>query len=153
MQVSKEDVLSILRQVKDPEIPVLDVVEMGIVREVRPQGETGVEVDITPTYSGCPAMHVIEREIEQALSSRGFSQVKVNMVYAPAWTSEWLTEEAKQKLEAYGIAPPRCNESVRACPFCGSKETELRSEFGSTPCKALCYCTSCQQPFEYFKVI
>ena len=163
MQTTKEQILAYLSEVKDPEIPVLDVVEMGIVRDVRLDGDT-LRVDITPTYSGCPAMKAIEEEIVRAMKAKGFADVVVHTVFNEAWTTDWMTNEAKRKLSAYGIAPPEktSDESWRpfqqtpktvACPFCGSEATTLTSEFGSTACKALRYCTTCQQPFEHFKCI
>jgi ring-1,2-phenylacetyl-CoA epoxidase subunit PaaD len=143
---------------------VLSVVELGIVRDVRVSG-AAVTVTLTPTYSGCPAMRVIEEEIMAALSERGLS-VKLETVYAPAWTTDWMSAEAKQKLEEYGIAPPgraqreslvtltRASSPERMrCPYCGSHDTTLRSEFGSTACKSICYCNRCQQPFEAFKAL
>jgi ring-1,2-phenylacetyl-CoA epoxidase subunit PaaD len=156
------DVWEILEEVRDPEVPVLSVVELGIVRDVRVDGAR-VEVDITPTYSGCPAMHEIERSIGGALASHGLA-ARVRMVFTPAWTTDWMSEPAREKLRAYGIAPPGRTESevlvplmrrpaVVACPFCGARDTALRSAFGSTPCKALHYCNACHQPFEHFKAI
>jgi ring-1,2-phenylacetyl-CoA epoxidase subunit PaaD len=162
---TRDDVFAILDEVKDPEVPVLSVVELGIVRDVVVNG-SAVTVTITPTYSGCPAMRVIEEDITAALEARGLSPVRLETVYAPAWTTEWLSAEAKQKLAAYGIAPPgrvaadslvmltRAPTVERAvCPYCGSKDTELRSEFGSTACKAIMYCRGCEQPYELFKAI
>lgn len=155
-----------LEDVKDPEVPVLSVVELGIVRDIRIDGGA-VTVTITPTYSGCPAMHEIESEIVRALGARGIERVQLETVYAPAWTTDWMSDAAKRKLAAYGIAPPeRVREepnvvqlrSRRAesasqvvCPYCGSQETELRSQYGSTACKSIQFCHSCQQPFEEFK--
>jgi ring-1,2-phenylacetyl-CoA epoxidase subunit PaaD len=163
--VTREDVLAVLDEVKDPEVPVLSVIELGIVRDVS-IGAAGVVVTITPTYSGCPAMKVIEEDIVGALAAHGISPVTIETVYAPAWTSDWLSAEAKGKLAAYGIAPPgpARNQTLvtltRAsavetprCPYCASGETEIRSEFGSTACKAICYCNACEQPFELFKAL
>ncbi len=160
--VSRDDVYAILGDVRDPEVPVLSVVELGIVRGVEPEGD-GVVVDITPTYSGCPAMHEIERSIVGALAARGVNG-RVRVVYSPAWTTDWIGEEAREKLRRYGIAPPqpaRAHEEVLipilrrppavTCPFCGSRDTETRSEFGSTACKSLQFCNACHQPFEHFK--
>ncbi len=161
------DVWAWLEDVKDPEVPVLSVVELGIVRDVRID-DGGVTVTITPTYSGCPAMLEIEQEIVRALGARGVERVRLETVYAPAWTTDWMSDAAKQKLTAYGIAPPsrvaeegnvvaiqsrrtKTDRSVVACPYCGSHETELRSQYGSTACKAIQFCRSCQQPFEEFK--
>lgn len=144
----------------DPEIPVLSVLDLGIVRDVRIGGvdvEHQVEVDITPTYSGCPAMDVIRREIESHLRASGL-KVKVNTVFATPWTSDFITEEGREKLRKYGIAPPAERsehgppQSV-PCPFCRSGETELRAEFGSTACKAFYFCNGCSQPFEHFKCV
>ncbi|RIL09308.1 MAG: phenylacetate-CoA oxygenase subunit PaaJ [Proteobacteria bacterium] len=158
---TREEVLKLLETVSDPEIPVINVVEMGIVREVHLGPNHQIKIDITPTYSGCPAMKVIEDEITAALSASGFKQVEVRLVYSPPWTTDWLSAEAKRKLKEYGIAPPGPvkNELVQLgkqrdeieCPFCNSDQTELRSSFGSTACKAMYYCRACRQPFEYFK--
>ncbi len=163
--LTRDDIFGILDEVKDPEVPVLSVVELGIVRDVVVDGSS-VTVTITPTYSGCPAMRVIEEDITAALEARGLSPIRLETVYAPAWTTEWMSAEAKQKLSAYGIAPPgRLQEEGLvmltrspavervACPYCGSKKTETRSEFGSTACKAIMYCQACEQPFELFKAI
>jgi ring-1,2-phenylacetyl-CoA epoxidase subunit PaaD len=150
-----------LETVLDPEVPVLSVVELGIVREVAVTGDR-VSVTLTPTYSGCPAMRVIESEIEAALRNAGFTLVELKTVYAPPWTTDWITEPAKQKLRDYGIAPPgpapveplvRLGGPARqaVCPFCGSPNTVLQSEFGATACKSLFTCRSCRQPFEHFK--
>jgi ring-1,2-phenylacetyl-CoA epoxidase subunit PaaD len=163
--LTRNDVFAILDEVKDPEVPVLSVVELGIVRDVVVDGSS-VTVTITPTYSGCPAMRVIEDDITAALEARGLSPIRLETVYAPAWTTEWMSAEAKQKLSAYGIAPPgratsdslvmltRASAAERVtCPYCGARETERRSEFGSTACKAIMYCRACEQPFELFKAI
>ncbi|MGT2499724.1 1,2-phenylacetyl-CoA epoxidase subunit PaaD [Bradyrhizobium guangxiense] len=144
--------------VVDPEIPVLSIADLGVLREVAVDGDH-VEVAITPTYSGCPAMNMIALEIELALERAGFHQPKVRTVLSPAWTTDWMSEEGRQKLRAYGIAPPQASSSRRAlfgeqavaCPQCGSEDTELLSEFGSTSCKALWRCKSCREPFDYFK--
>ena len=144
--------------VVDPEIPVLTIADLGVLREVRvANGE--VEVAITPTYSGCPAMNMIALEIELALEREGFSRPRVRTVLAPAWTTDWMSEDGRRKLRDYGIAPPLGPTSRRAlfgveqviCPQCGSTDTELLSEFGSTSCKALWRCRSCREPFDYFK--
>lgn len=159
----KEKILEYLKAVKDPEVPVLDVVELGVVRDVALE-DGGVRIEITPTYSGCPAMKVMEREIIAELKSRGFENVTVKTVFSPPWTTEWMSEETRQKLKEYGIAPPgkvaledfnplNWQEKQVTCPFCDSEETRLTSQFGSTACKALYYCNSCQQPFEHFKCI
>lgn len=162
MTLSKERIWELLTQVTDPEIPVLNVVEMGIVRDVGFQDGT-LKITITPTYSGCPAMHVIENEIRAELRRAGFEKAEIRTTYAPPWTTDWLTENAKQKLKSFGIAPPAArrgqgkasapNWEIQSCPYCDSPNTELRSPFGSTACKALHYCNACQQPFESFKCI
>ena len=151
-QPSEEQVMEWLTAVKDPEIPVLDIVEMGIVRRVHLEKDR-VRVDITPTYSGCPAMHAIEKSIADRLRGQGMKEVEVRRVHAEPWTTDWLSDEACEKLREYGIAPPSpASEGGAArCPFCDSSETELRSFFGSTACKALHFCRACQQPFEQFK--
>ncbi|MBK6306308.1 MAG: phenylacetate-CoA oxygenase subunit PaaJ [Gemmatimonadetes bacterium] len=159
---SRDEIWAMLDEVKDPEIPVLSVVELGIVRDVRVDG-SAVVVDITPTYSGCPAMHEIERCVTGALAARGLS-ARVQTIFSPAWTTDWMSEEAREKLRRYGIAPPgKAEESPLvplmrraaspACPFCGSRDTVTRSDFGSTACKSLHSCNACHQPFEHFKAI
>jgi ring-1,2-phenylacetyl-CoA epoxidase subunit PaaD len=145
-------------RVVDPEIPVLTIADLGVLREVK-LTESGVEVAITPTYSGCPAMNMIALEIELALEREGFSNPKIRTVLSPAWTTDWISEDGRRKLREYGIAPPQPASSRRAlfgvqevaCPQCGSINTELLSEFGSTSCKALWRCKSCREPFDYFK--
>ncbi|MBI5263709.1 MAG: phenylacetate-CoA oxygenase subunit PaaJ [Bradyrhizobium sp.] len=144
--------------VVDPEIPVLTIADLGVLRDVS-VNEGGVEVAITPTYSGCPAMNMIALEIELALEKEGFPRPKVRTVLSPAWTTDWMSVEGRRKLREYGIAPPLASTSRRAlfgeqcvaCPQCGSENTELISEFGSTSCKALWRCRSCREPFDYFK--
>jgi len=146
--------------VADPEIPVLTVADLGVLREVRVENGP-VEVVITPTYSGCPAMNVIEMDIKLALEKAGFADPKVTKVLSPAWTTDWMSEEGRAKLAAYGIAPPAGAAGRRAlfgeeavtCPRCGSADTARISEFGSTACKALYRCRSCAEPFDYFKCI
>ena len=145
-------------RVVDPEIPVLTIADLGVLREVS-VSEEGVEVAITPTYSGCPAMNMIALEIELALEREGFARPKIRTVLSPAWTTDWMSEDGRRKLRAYGIAPTQPASSRRAlfgvqevaCPQCGSDHTELLSEFGSTSCKALWRCKSCREPFDYFK--
>ena len=154
----------VLGTVPDPEVPVISVVELGIVREVTVDPAGAVEVVITPTYSGCPAMFEIEKDVRTALEAAGATTVRVRTVLSPAWTTDWIPETAREKLRAYGIAPPGPAERgglislVRArppvpCPWCGSTQTTLKSEFGSTACKAIHVCSSCQQPFDEFKAI
>lgn len=145
-------------RVVDPEIPVLTIADLGVLRDVVLDGDH-VEVAITPTYSGCPAMNMIALEVELALERAGFIRPKVRTVLSPAWTTDWMSEEGRRKLSAYGIAPPQASSSRRAlfgeqvvaCPQCGSDKTELLSEFGSTSCKALWRCKACREPFDYFK--
>jgi len=144
--------------VVDPEIPVLTIADLGVLRDVR-LAEEMVEVDITPTYSGCPAMSIIAFEIEVALSQAGFSCTKVNTVLSPAWTTDWMSQEGRRKLIEYGIAPPQKGTGRRAlfgveavaCPQCGSPDTSEIAAFGSTSCKSLWRCNACREPFDYFK--
>jgi ring-1,2-phenylacetyl-CoA epoxidase subunit PaaD len=156
----------VLRTVLDPEVPVLSVVDLGIVRDVQVEPDGEVVVTVTPTYSGCPAVQVIERDIVAALLAAGVPGARVRTVFSPPWTTDWIPAEAREKLRAYGIAPPgpattddelvplrRRATSAPACPYCASTQTELRSEFGSTACKSIAYCRGCQQPFELFKAI
>jgi ring-1,2-phenylacetyl-CoA epoxidase subunit PaaD len=145
-------------QVVDPEIPVLTILDLGVLRGVEVK-DGRVEVTITPTYSGCPAMNAIALDIEVALSNAGIRAASIRTVLSPAWTSDWLTEEGRRKLAAYGIAPPKpggtrrllFGQEIVACPRCGSGDTRLLSQFGSTACKALWCCEACREPFDYFK--
>ena len=145
-------------KVVDPEIPVLTIADLGVLRDLAVT-DGHVEVVITPTYSGCPAMNMITLEIELALEREGFRNSKVRTVLSPAWTTDWMSEDGRRKLKTYGIAPPQAASSRRAlfgvqqvaCPQCGSEDTEVLSEFGSTSCKALWRCKSCREPFDYFK--
>jgi ring-1,2-phenylacetyl-CoA epoxidase subunit PaaD len=154
-------VREILQTVTDPEVPVLTIFDLGIVRDIK-IGNDLIEVIITPTYSGCPAMDVISMNIRIALLQEGFNKVKITQVLSPAWTTEWMSEEGKQKLKAYGIAPPQYQQAVCEpelfgkeeaipCPRCNSYNTRLVSQFGSTACKALYQCNDCKEPFDYFK--
>lgn len=170
-QLTTAQVWAWLADVPDPEIPVISVVDLGIVRDVNVDG-AAVSVTITPTYSGCPAMQVIESAVRDALRDHGVPQVEVVTQLSPAWTTDWMSEQAKVKLKDYGIAPPAQQvvdiSGLRgglaaavsrrasvlptvACPHCGSTHTELTSQFGSTPCKALYKCLDCREPFDYFK--
>ncbi len=151
----------VLESIPDPEIPVLSVVDLGIVRHVRWVAAT-LHVGITPTYSGCPATEVIRHSIETALDQEGYADAVVEEVLSPAWTSDWLGEQGRRKLELFGIAPPEKSVAsprhsfrvpVVACPRCASRATERVSEFGSTPCKAHYRCTACLEPFDYFKCL
>jgi len=160
-QINKEAVYKYLERVNDPEVPVLNVIDLGIVRDVILPNEGEIEVVITPTYSGCPAMDVITMNIRIALSMWGFKKIKITQALSPAWTTDWMSEAGKQKLKDYGIAPPTpkqqvCNENLFAeeaiqCPHCNSWHTHRVSEFGSTACKALYVCDDCKEPFDYFK--
>lgn len=151
----------LLQSVTDPEIPVLSVFDLGIVREIRSGSDGVLEVVITPTYSGCPAMGVLEVNIRAALQEEGIDPVRVITVLSPAWTTSWLTESGKEKLRAFGIAPPEeaskdkkalmGERRVLQCPHCSSANTEMVSQFGSTSCKALFRCLDCLEPFDYFK--
>jgi ring-1,2-phenylacetyl-CoA epoxidase subunit PaaD len=158
---TSKDVLRWLEHVADPEIPVLSVVDLGIIRNVTISPQS-VEVSVAPTYSACPAMEVIERSILQELRRRGAPQPRVRRVLSPPWTTDWLSEAGRQKLREYGIAPPAgvagkrallAKDRPAACPRCGSSDTSRVSEFGSTPCKASWKCKACLEPFEYFKCI
>jgi ring-1,2-phenylacetyl-CoA epoxidase subunit PaaD len=163
--ISKSEIWSWLEEVIDPEIPVLNVVEMGIVRDVIFEGNKLV-VKITPTYSGCPAMNAIEMEIHKKLREKGIDNFNVVTDFKESWTTDWMTDHAKKKLKDYGIAPPGKTESgddfllglkgsqkIVPCPYCDSLDTVLQSEFGSTACKSQYYCNECLQPFEHFKCI
>jgi ring-1,2-phenylacetyl-CoA epoxidase subunit PaaD len=142
-------VWGVLASVPDPEIPVLSVVDLGIVREVDPEAR---RVVITPTYTGCPATLVIEQDIRSALDVAGFGDFTIETTLSPPWTTDWISEEGRQKLKAYGIAPPvPRGERAVECPQCGSVDTEEISRFGSTPCKALWRCRCCAEPFDLFK--
>jgi ring-1,2-phenylacetyl-CoA epoxidase subunit PaaD len=155
-------VWSWLEEVKDPEVPVLSVLDLGIVRDVAVNAQGECTVTITPTYSGCPAMDVIGMNIRMALAGRGFSKVDVQLRLSPAWTTDWMSDEGKQKLKEYGIAPPVRlaatgglglfeEESDIRCPRCNSTDTRLVSNYGATACKAMYQCNHCHEPFEHFK--
>ena len=159
--MNREQIINILSEVKDPEIPVLSISDLGILRQVKMSGNT-IQIQITPTYSGCPAMETIEEDIRTELAKHGLHQVEIRQVLSPAWTTEWMSEAGKEKLKAYGIAPPKNMQSVCTpnafqeeeaiqCPHCNSFHTRLISRFGSTACKALYQCEDCKEPFDYFK--
>lgn len=162
----EEKIWQLLGTVCDPEVPVLSILDLGIVREVKiiegqpksPPGDLGVQIVITPTYSGCPAMDVISIDIRLKLAEHGYKNVKITSILSPAWTTDWMSEEGKQKLKAYGIAPPQYasdknnpEAQLIECPQCHSHNTKLLSQFGSTACKALYQCNDCREPFDYFK--
>lgn len=150
-----------LATVCDPEIPVLTIEDLGVLRDVSIDDKGKVNVKITPTYSGCPAMSTISLDVQTALAAVGFGNVQVELVLSPAWTTDWMSDEGRQKLLEYGIAPPAkggtrgalFGEASIACPQCGSENTEKLSEFGSTACKALYRCKACMEPFDYFKCL
>ena len=147
--------------VPDPEVPVLTIEDLGVLRSVDVAGDGAVHVRITPTYSGCPAMEAIRADVEAALAAEGYDEVTVETVLSPAWTTDWMSEEGRRKLEEYGVAPPAARRgegpvaltlSVR-CPQCGSPNTRELSRFGSTACKSLWVCNACREPFDHFKSI
>lgn len=156
----EKKVWQLLEEVPDPEIPVLNILDLGIVRAVNVAADGGVEVVITPTYSGCPAMNMIEALIKMGLAAGGVAAVTVKTVLSPSWTTDWIKPEAKDKLRAFGIAPPQYQarldkilfeKTVVPCPICDSTHTEEISAFGSTACKAMYRCLDCKEPFDYFK--
>jgi ring-1,2-phenylacetyl-CoA epoxidase subunit PaaD len=156
---NKNKILSLLQEVCDPEIPVLTILDMGIVRDVKFHDDE-VEVVITPTYSGCPAMDAISMDIRLKLIEHGYRKVKISSVLSPAWTTDWMSEDGKRKLQEYGIAAPTHRSDALSdgssdkpvpCPRCHSVNTKLLSQFGSTACKALYQCNDCKEPFDYFK--
>lgn len=159
--ISIENIKGILENVMDPEVPVVSVIGLGIVRNIEIK-EQQVEITITPTYTGCPAMDVISMNIRLALIENGYKNIKITTVLSPAWTTDWMTEKGKQRLKEYGIAPPNpkqivCDtnhfaaEEAIQCPHCNSYHTQRISEFGSTACKSLYVCNDCKEPFDYFK--
>lgn len=156
--ITTDSVWELMAGICDPEIPVISIVDLGIVRKIN-LNEDNVEVVITPTYSGCPAMDVIAVNIRMKLMQCGFENIKITQQLSPAWTTDLMSEAGKEKLKAYGIAPPvgksfdkrYLEEIVVECPLCKSHNTKLLSEFGSTACKALYQCRDCREPFDYFK--
>jgi ring-1,2-phenylacetyl-CoA epoxidase subunit PaaD len=160
MHPASSQAWAVLHGVPDPEVPALSLTDLGIVRDVRP-GADGLEVVLTPTYSGCPATEVISQSVVEALEAAGLGPVQITMQRAPAWTTDWISEDGRRKLREYGIAPPGPAEQAAIrivrrdidCPRCGSRSTERLSAFGSTACKALYRCIACREPFEYFKPI
>ena len=147
--VNEQKIWSLLKNIPDPEIPVISIVDLGVVRKVK-ISDTELHIDITPTYSGCPALQMMQDEIGKTLEKQGISRYKINTVLRPAWTTDWINIEAKKKLKEYGIAPP---EKKVLCPQCNSRDVEVVSQFGSTACKALYKCNACLEPFDYFKCI
>ena len=152
MKASIAQIWRWLDDVADPEIPVISVVDLGIVRDVSWHDDT-LEIQVTPTYSGCPATSVIAMDIQTALGEKGVLDIRIKHTLSPPWTSDWLSETGRTKLRAYGIAPPSEAGGPEHCPQCGSGHLLKVSQFGSTPCKALWRCTDCLEPFDYFKCI
>lgn len=161
LNIEEQKIWRLLEEVADPEVPVLSVIDLGIIREVKIK-EDEVEIVITPTYSGCPAMDMISMNIKLALIEHGYRKLKITSILSPAWTTDWMSESGKEKLKAYGIAPPNstqvvcdtklfAEEEAIQCPLCNSFHTKRISEFGSTACKALYQCQDCKEPFDYFK--
>jgi ring-1,2-phenylacetyl-CoA epoxidase subunit PaaD len=160
--ITKDRILELLDYVKDPEIPAINVLELGVVRQVEVEPDGKVIITITPTYTGCPAMDVMAADIRKELLEAGVPAVEVKMSLSPAWTTDWITETGKRKLKEYGIAPPEKTADIRAlkgeqpavaCPQCGSTNTVMLSPFGSTACKALWKCNDCLEPFDQFKCL
>ncbi len=159
---TEQSILEALKEIPDPEIPAISIVDLGVIRKINLLLK-GVEIDITPTYSGCPAMKQMEDDIVSTLKKMGIENIYIKMVYSPAWTTDWLSTDAKERLRKYGIAPPQESTSDKSfitgktkqikCPRCGSLNTEMVSQFGSTACKALYKCKDCLEPFDYFKCI
>lgn len=161
IQPNTEPIWEALQNVCDPEIPVLTILDLGIVRNVQWLPDNTLQITITPTYTGCPAMNTIEWDIRATLAQQGYANVQIITVLTPVWTTDWLTDEGKNKLQAYGIAPPIATSLDKTglfaeppripCPLCHSTHTRLVSQFGSTACKALYQCLHCNEPFDYFK--
>ena len=158
IQLTELEIYNLIADIPDPEIPVVTIEDLGVLREVKVEGEK-VIVFITPTYSGCPAMKTIEDEIKTILHQTGVQNFEVKTVFTPVWTTDWLSEEAKEKLRNYGISPPEKSSTDKSiltthfvfCPRCNSRNTEIISQFGSTACKALYKCIDCLEPFNHFK--
>lgn len=160
---TKEYIFELLAQIPDPEIPVISIIELGVIRDVEILSDSHISLKITPTYSGCPAMQQIEADVKQKLKDDGFTTIDIKTIFSPPWTTDWITDEAKEKLKKYGIAPPEHTTQDKSwlmgkeknitCPRCKSQNTKLISQFGSTACKALHQCNDCLEPFDYFKCI
>ena len=158
-----EDIFNLLSEIPDPEIPVISIIELGVIRNIEIINDSTISLKITPTYSGCPAMKQIEDDVRKKLSENGFTTIDIKTIFSPPWTTDWITPEAKEKLRKYGIAPPKNStedkswltgkEKKIACPRCKYLNTKLISQFGSTACKALYQCQDCLEPFDYFKCI
>lgn len=159
--VTLDSIKAIVSRVKDPEVPVLTIDDLGILRSISFQGNVWI-IEITPTYSGCPAMQTIESDMKRALSNEGIHNFEIKSILSPAWTTDWISEEGKRKLQAYGIAPPVdevdkgvlfSKDPTVPCPRCQSKQTKMISQFSSTACKAHFQCQECLEPFDYFKCL
>ena len=160
---NSQDIFELFSEIPDPEIPVISIVELGVIRFIEVLDEISIQIVITPTYSGCPAMKQIEVDVRKKLIEHGFSVIEIKTIFSPPWTTDWITSETKEKLRKYGIAPPEETtqdkswllgiEKKITCPRCKSLNTKLISQFGSTACKALHQCQSCLEPFDYFKCI
>lgn len=157
-KLTAEKIWSLLEEIKDPEIPVISVVELGLVRSVGVEdGE--VIIAMTPTFIGCPALDVMKSEIERQIRQAGAERVQVKVVYSPPWSTEWITTEGREKLKGFGLSPPPRHAGdidlalleTAACPYCDSQDTSLKNSFGPTACRAIYFCNSCRQPFEQFK--
>ena len=153
-QIDKQTIYAYLEEIKDPEVPVLSIIDLGIVRDIK-MNDDELEIIITSTYTGCPAMDIIAADIRAQLTTLGFKRLKITTALSPAWTSDWMSETGKRKLQEYGIAPPDKRFAIPKdgveCPLCHSNNTRMVSEFGSTACKALFQCNDCKEPFDYFK--
>ena len=153
-EVDKKTLLAFLEEIKDPEVPVLSIIDLGIVRDIK-WNDDELEIIITSTYTGCPAMDMIAADIRSTLSALGYKKIKITQSLSPPWTTDWISEAGKKKLQEYGIAPPDKRFLVPKdgveCPLCHSQNTRMVSEFGSTACKALYQCNDCKEPFDYFK--
>jgi phenylacetate-CoA oxygenase, PaaJ subunit len=155
--IDKQTIYQYLQEVVDPEVPVLTIEDLGIIRDIHVSDDNKVEVVITPTYSGCPAMNTITTNIRFCLMGHGIQEVVIKEVLSPAWTTDWMSDDGKKKLKEYGIAPPQYlihEEKINItvpCPRCNTENTKLISQFGSTACKALYQCNECLEPFDYFK--
>lgn len=163
LKYTEKQIWEFLSEIPDPEIPVITITDLGVVRAVETSNEK-TKITITPTYTGCPAMKLFENEIVKTLQNKGIESIEIKLVYSPAWTTAWINDEAREKLRIYGIAPPvrgtedkgvlfESNVKNINCPRCKSVDTELKSQFGSTACKALYQCKNCLEPFDYFKCI
>jgi ring-1,2-phenylacetyl-CoA epoxidase subunit PaaD len=160
---TKEHIISLLSEIPDPEIPVISIIDLGVIRDIDIIDDSSITLKITPTYSGCPAMKQIEDDVRKKLVENGFINITIKTIFSPPWTTDWIPDDAKEKLKKYGIAPPEHStedknwltgkHTVVHCPRCKSNHTKLISQFGSTACKALYQCQDCLEPFDYFKCI